>query len=365
MIRLNPEQMGKARSLLLDLLIRTHLVPNSRSETYVTPRSGYSLLSPYYDKIASELSRTIITSLSNRSFKFTEVDEAIRSITGRNFVFGNTPASADCEWTAKNDRTIARYLAWICAENKIYWNDLAYTEAERASMRESSIFAAALYDAECFVSQPVTKPKATSSRGASRTGATSATGTGPKSGYKTAGPQSAFVAGLIGKPGEKVSVSSSIIYCIVGDKTGTITPKAFIHPVENPSVGERAKINKAGLPIVKFGAGNGYTDLAIFSERAEDMERIYDALVRDGKAISKYSGVHVAKTKNDASGYFKVNTEFGPVLVKPTKLNEKLFTETLEAMCCEEAEDTLPLEESGGIEISDFNRFARDSKMYD
>lgn len=363
MIKLNPDQMGKARSLLLDLLIRTHLVPNSRSETYVTPRSGHSLLTPsYFDKIASELSRTIITSLSNRSFKFAEIDEAIHEIVSRNFVFGNTPASADCEWVAKNDKTIARYLAWICAENKIYWNDLAYTEAERVSMRERSIFAAALYEAECFVSQPVTKPKAASSKGTGRTGAT---GTGPKSGYKTAGPQSAFVAGLIGKPSEKVSVSSSIIYCIVGDKAGTITPKAFIHPVENPSVGEHARVNKAGLPIIKFGAGNGYTDLAIFSENAEDMERIYNALVKDGKAISKYSGVHVAKTRNDASGYFKVNTEFGPVLVKPTKLNEKLFTETLEAMCCEEAEDTLPLEESGGIEISDFNKFARDSKMYD
>jgi hypothetical protein len=362
MIRLNPEQMGRARSLLLDLLIRTHLVPNSRSETYANPRSGYSLLTPYFDKMASTLSRTIITSLLSRSFKFAEVDEAISSLTSRNFMFGDTPASTDCRWAAKNDKLIARYLAWTCAENKIYWNDLAYTEAERASMREKSIFAAALYEAECFVSQPSAKPKVARSKSAGKTGAA---GTGPKSDYKTAGPQSAFVAGLIGKPGEKVSVSSSIIYCIVGDKAGTITPKAFIHPVENPGVGERAKVNEAGLPIVKFGAGNGYTDLAIFSENAEDMERIYAALVKDGKAISKYSGVHVAKTRNDSSGYFKVNTEFGPVLVKPTKLNEKLFTETLEAMCCEEAADTLPLEESGGIEISDFNKFARDSKMYD
>jgi hypothetical protein len=303
-----------------------------------------------------------MTTIITRSFTFSQVDKCLDKLKTYKICFGPTPTADTCTWCIRNVAGAAKFLAWICEQNRIYWDDSAYTDSERAAWRSESLFAHYLHVAGCFASQPTktsgtTGTGSTGSAGAGSTRATS-TGSAPKRGYKSAGPQSAYVAGLVGKPGDKAPISDRYIYCIVGDKAGTITPKAFIHPVENPAIGERAKVNSAGLPIVKFGAGNGYTDLAIFSKTPDTMERILDSLRRDGKSLTKYSGVHVIRVKTDSSNYFRVNTEFGEVFVKSTKLNEKLFEE---ATAAEDA----PLAESSTPAIIDMDKFVRDSKMYD
>ena len=365
MIKLNAAQEGRAKSFLLDLCIRTRHAPNTRSESYITSRYGTPFLSDTFSKVSSEAAQIIIRAMSARTFNFKEVDEALSRIKSYSFSFGDTPTAEHCTWTIRNIAGAAKFLAWICAQNRIYWNDAAYTPAERETWRTESFFANYLFEAECFVSQPSRVKRATRAASAA-TDPSAGTGTGaagaPKSGYKSAGPQSAFVAGLIGKPGEKVTVSEPELYCIAGDKAGTIVPKAFIHPVENPAVGEFAKLNADGLPKIKFGAGNGYTDLAILSRDAATMENILAKM--PSHLTSKYSGVSVRRTRNDASGYFRVNTEFGEVLVKPTKLNEALFAEVFEAMSCE-ACDEKPLYEATDPKIIDMDSFIRDSKMYD
>ena len=197
----------------------------------------------------------------------------------------------------------------------------------------------------------------------------------PKSGYSNAGPQSKFVVGLVGAPGEKTMVASGKVYCIICDKEGKIIPNAFIHPVNNPDVGEKARVNADNKPIVKVGAGNGYTDLTIYTETQEAMTEIFNKL-NAAKAFDKYHNARVVEAKANKDGYFKVDTEYGEVLVKPTKLHEALFEEIFEAMNAtealkakelnEEAELAAYVEELASIPvIKNIDEFASYSAMYD
>lgn len=360
MIKLNAAQEDKAKSLLLDIWIRARQTANTRAEEYTNwTKYGYSILSSTHDTVGTAAALTIMQAITRRTFNFKEVDTALERLKDNRVSFGNSTKSTTCEWSIKNTAGAAKFLAWICQQNRIYWNDTAYTPSEREAFKTGSVFGYYLYEAECFVSQPsrAARTRTASTRAAGSSGGSSA----PKSGYKSAGPQSAYVAGLLSEPGKKETISSSVIFCITGEKAGTIIPKAFIHPVENSAVGERAKLNADGLPVVKFGAGNGYTDLAIFHPDKAVMDSIFASMESKG-LFSKYSGVSVRKTNNDGGGFFRVQSECGEVYVKTTKLNEKLFEDTFAEMIPVAEEE--PLIESGPV-ILNMDQFVRDSKMYD
>ena len=372
MLRLTADQIDRAKSFILDILICAGIASNTRSLDY-TSSSYYCILNPdTYDSFKSKYksaSVTIAHAITRRTFNFKEVDEALAMLKRTSAEFGTSPKAATCDWKIRLTKTAAKYIAWVCAQNKIYWDDTAYTPAERSEFVASSEFAAALYEAECFVSQPATvKRTRTTTVSDDGVSTTSATSGAPKSGYKSAGAQSANVAGLVSKPGEKEKISSSVVYCIIGAKAGAIIPNAFIHPVENPSVGAISRVNSAGLPIVKFGAGNGYTDITIYSPDKAFMESIMSKLSEKG-LLAKYTDVRVVGVKVNAGGYYRVNCEYGEVLIKPTKLNEQLFTEAFEEMkkAAESlVEDTTAEKAEQKTEaILDMNKFVRDSKMYD
>lgn len=367
MIRLTSSQLDRAKSFVLDLCICSGISSNTRTLEYANFYYCIFNLDSRYARTYKTAADTIMNAIKRRTFNFKEVDRALQQLKEYRASFGETPKSTTTDWTVKNIQTVAKYLAWACAENHIYWNDVAYTPAEREEFVSGSMFGAAIKDAECFATQPTTVVRtrsASTSSAASTSSVGGSTGVA-KSGYKGAGPQSANVAGLIGKPGEKTHPVTSGVYCIVGDKAGTIVPNAFIHPVNNSAVGEKARVNAVGQPTIKFGAGNGYTDLTIYSTDKTNMETIFDKL-KDKGLFSKYSGVHVAAVKTNAGGYFRVNSEYGEVLVKPTKLNEKLFEEIFEAMTYSEEKnvDLTELTEATRA-IEDIHKFVRDSKMYD
>ena len=225
------------------------------------------------------------------------------------------------------------------------------------------------------VDSSVTAAAPADTTAASAETATEADADGSKGGYKSAGPQSAYVAGLISKPGEKLKISSPYVYSILADKIGANQPKAFIHPVDNPKVGEKAKVNSKGLPVIKFGSGNGYTDIAIFSETQKGLEDIFAALKARG-VFDKYTHARIAAVANK-SDYYRVNTELGEVLIRTTKLNEKLITETIEEMYDDGSENIIieegvspaeiddTLQEEQIPEIYDIKQFARDMALYD
>lgn len=364
MIRLTSDQANRALSFMSDICIATGIVANTKPSTYTDTRYCIINADSSYSSTYKEAASTIIKCITRRTKNFNEVERAISTLKRYRARFGDTPTSDVTQWEIRKEETIAKYIAWFCAEQKLFWDDTSYDPEERKSLVESSYFAHALYDAECFVSQPTrtVRTRTAKAAGGDPTGAPGTPGV-PKSGYKSSGPQSANVAGLVGTPGEKVSAGTSTVFCIVAAKAGTIIPNAFITPVENPAAGVHAKVDASGLPVVKFGAGNGYTDLTIYSTSSSVMEEIRAKLGATG-LLAKYSDVHVAEVKANSSGYFKINTALGQVLVKPTKLNEKLFTEAFKEMCESANKDT----EFPSIDkdaISDIKQFVRDSKMYD
>ena len=330
MIKLSKSEQDKALSFMLDLCIRANIVPNTRAAGY--DAEEHSLLhgtetgaGRFYKRAADNITNVI----TKRTFDFMQVFDDLEGIVKRNTVFGTSKEATLPTWKPTSSDTLAQYLAWVCQEGGIYWDDIKYSPEERTAMiDEEGAFAKALNDAEVFASQPGKAVGASGTPSAAPAPkAAPAAGGAPKSGYKSAGPQSAFVKGLVGTPGEKLAAPSWRLFCIVADKTRATYPNAFIHPVENPDAGERAALNSAGLPIVKFGTGNAYTDLTIYSDDRAKMDEILSKISARG-ITSKYDNVHVAAVSSKPGNvYYKVNTEFGEVYVRATKLNEKLFKE--------------------------------------
>ena len=367
MIKFNEAQANKAYSVLLDLLIATDVVPNSRDGLYCNRYS--SILNASKIRYIKPYLTTIKNAIIRRTFNFSEIDSAFRTLYNQRVTFGDTPKADERNvWKPNRDTTLPKFIAYVCAKKNIFWDDTAYSKEEMDTIKADSLFARMLYEAECFVTQPLPKARRTTLVDPSTGSSGGSTSGAPKSGYKSSGPQSANVVGLVGAPGEKTTVSGKV-YTVIGDKKGAIVPNAFIHPVNNPDVGEKASVNSDGLPIVKFGAGNGYTDLTVYSEDESVMNTIKANLEAKG-ALDKYGKVaYIVSVKPNAGGYFKVNTEYGELLVKPTKLNEKLFEEIIEAMKATEA-DVKPEEENIDLDedipiIPNIKEFAALATLYD
>lgn len=154
-----------------------------------------------------------------------------------------------------------------------------------------------------------------------------ATSKQPKSNYKSSGPQSANVPALTGS-NVKQTLSGDV-YWIIADKTGKNLPHAFVHPVENPSVGEKAKLNSNGDCLVLFGSGNGYTDCTCFFKDNLEADTFLQKLIQSNSNAKQAQNLRVVKNKVDPNGYYEVSTEYGiNVYIKALKLNEELIEET-------------------------------------
>lgn len=367
MIKFNsPEKLNLAKSLLLDIFIKAGMITNTRSIGYTES---------YYTIIGSRSSNMINTCnsignfITRRTFNFTEIQRNTQNFVG--MYVGNTCNSESAEYRFSGGKFtttfVVKSIAWFCQENNIIWDDSPYTAEELQDFVNNNPLASLLYEGHCFASQDDLKAKKiktkpvvddTTSGGSTSSGGTSKA----KSGYKSAGSQLAYVKGLESTDKETFS---DLMYCIIGDKAGTITPMAFIHPVENKEVGETAKVGLDDLPYVKLGAGNGYTDLAIYSPDENVMKEILTSL-----DTSKYSNVRVVAVKPAGTGYFKIKTSASMggksqiVYVKPTKLNEHFFTECLDNEEKTTEEDPV-IESWEGGGILDIEDFVRESILHD
>ena len=184
----------------------------------------------------------------------------------------------------------------------------------------------ALHEAGCLGGTPAPVNAATPAASNTANSASSAgiaVKKAPVSSYKSSGPQSANVVGIINQGAGKQFYAIDL-FSIEADKIGANTPHAFIHPVENRAVGERARLDKAtGLPKILFGSGNGYTDCTIFFESLAAADTALIELQKDPDN-ARYKNMKVVKNKPGNKGYFKVNTALGEVLIKAVKLNETL-----------------------------------------
>ena len=163
----------------------------------------------------------------------------------------------------------------------------------------------------------------------------------PKNGYKQSGPQSGNVRDLrdasgvgVGTPGQKVVAKGSYIYKIVGDKTGSNTPNAFIKPLS-------ASGNAGGTNKVFISSGNGYTDCTCYFDDPNDAQKFLDEIIKNNRVPANVTGLRVVKNKADPNGYFVVGTEFGVCAISAKTLNEAI-NEALE----EKAERTVSWEKA-------------------
>jgi hypothetical protein len=367
MIKFNsPEKLNLAKSFLLDVFIKAGAITNTRSISYT--EDYYSIIGSRLTSVTNACNN-IVNFITRRTFNFTEIQRGAVNFEG--LYVGSTCNSETTDYAFPGGKFtpnfVAKSIAWFCQENNIIWDDSPYTADELQDFVNNNPLASLLYEGHCFASQDDLKAKKvktktvaddTSSGGSTVSGGISKA----KSGYKSAGSQLAYVKGL---EDTTKKTFSDYMYCIIGDKAGTITPMAFIHPVENKKVGETAKVGLDDLPYVKLGAGNGYTDLAIYSPDENVMKEILATL-----DTSKYSNVRVVAVKPASTGYFKIKTSASTggksqiVYVKPTKLNEHFFTECLDN---EEppAEDDTVIESWEGGGILDIEDFVKESILHD
>ena len=167
----------------------------------------------------------------------------------------------------------------------------------------------------------------TNNSGTSIAAKKAATGTGYVAGsYKSLGPQSQNVTILVGQPGDKIKVTTPTVAYVTGDKTGANTPTAFITPLQYSYTTRQTKSSvSSDAEKVKFGAANGYTDCTCFFADIKAANNFYDQCYL---RFNSSPNVHLASTKADPNGYFEVDTEFGPCLIKASKLNEEIMMDT-------------------------------------
>lgn len=222
----------------------------------------------------------------------------------------------------KNSATFASYLANFCAENQFYWDDSIRTPYELDEFKKTYL-GKALDDFGCFVSQPPEGTAPAKSRSSSSSASTPrSSGSGPLNNYKSTGPQSGNVRGLIGEPFKKIQFAG-YVFGIEGDNTKAQKVGAFAHIKPLSAVGKATD----GDNRVFLGSSNGYTDCKVYLEYMADA----DAFLQKCLAVApdNIQNLHVTKKHADPNGYYRVNTQFGPVLIAAQKLNEQL-TETLE-----------------------------------
>jgi hypothetical protein len=178
----------------------------------------------------------------------------------------------------------------------------------------------ACWEFGCFLSQrPDKKASAASKTRTPR--AAGAAGTAPKSGYKSSGPRSGDIKGLIGEPGKKTTFpSSTLLYVIVCESSKPKTQYVYIDPLAY-----RANPNR-----VKLGDPSGYSACKLFFDSIEAAEKAVKQIKATFDIPSHITDFIIKKQAADPNGYFAVATDVGNAFIKASKLNEEIVEEITE-----------------------------------
>ena len=260
--------------------------------------------------------KLICNEIKFRNFDFPKLDSALYSIA-RFVSFEQLHASG----TRKNltAAQIANIIASFCADQEIFWDDINThrTTVEMDTYR-MSILGKACWEFGCFLSQQADKK---TKKPAARTSTPRAAGAAPKSGYKSSGPRSGEIKGLLGKPGEKITFSSStIMYVIVCESSKPKTQYVYVDPISY----------KADPNMARLGDPSGYSACKLFFDKKEDAEFAITTIKSEYTIPDHITGFIVKRQGADANGYFKINTDLGPAYIKASKLNEEITEEMTE-----------------------------------
>jgi hypothetical protein len=284
-----------------------------------------------------DAARVICQEVKQREFNFIEVDRCIKSLSA--YILWRPLHTGGSKKLTENQ--IAHIIAAFCAEKEIFWDDVNTLKStvEMETFAKTTLGKACL-DFGCFLSQ---RMKTTTKAGVS--------GGAPKSGYKSSGPKSGVIKGLVGKPGEKI-MSSDYFYVIVADSAKKKTQFVFTDPLS-----PIAEVNK-----VRIGDPSGWSSCKLlFKTRPEAEEAIAMIERGDIRVPSDITGFTIKKSKPDANGYFKINTELGEVLIKASKLNEDAIKAITEGKSATKA----PTKKSRFPEIMDIDVYTEAMYRYE
>jgi hypothetical protein len=262
----------------------------------------------------NEEAKAISNEIKFRAFDFHKLDGAITRIA--NYVTFVPLHSYDAKKLTENQ--IANIIAAFCKEHEIFWDDVntLKTTVEIETYRKS-ILGNACWNFECFLSQQKDKKSSVSRASATRT-IDPATGKAvPKSDYKSSGPKSGLVKGLVGDPGEKTFLHEycSLVFVIQCDSTKTKKQYVYVSPLVSSNV--------------KLGDPSGYSDCKLFFTSAHAAEDFISKIKSSKSYPSHITGFTVAKQKPDKNGYFLIATDLGNSFIKASKLNEELEDDSI------------------------------------
>ena len=294
---------------------------------------------------------TICNEIKFRKFNFSTVDAAINNIAlycSFDDLHGD-PLGGIRRHGVKAGQ-IANIIAAFCAEHEIYWDDVntLRTSTEVETYRKS-LLGGACWNFGCFLSQQADKK---SSRKTTRTSRSATGKTAPMSGYKSSGPKSGIIKGLLGEPGEKVKLSSTEnMYTLKCKSTKTKEQFVFIDPLRTV----------ASPNVIRFGDPSGYSACKLFFNDIDDAHTAIEKIVEGSFKIPvDITGIEIKKQKVDLNGYFLVATEIGPAYIKASKLNEAI-KEALE----ESTTDTVKKHTSRFPEIKDIDVYSEAMFRYE
>jgi hypothetical protein len=182
---------------------------------------------------------------------------------------------------------------------------------------------------KCFTSQysAVTQVSKTASAGSTTSTATSTATPGqPQNNFKSRGALSNVAIDLIGTPGQKEHLSTPI-YCINGVDANNVVLEdtAYIRPVEADAKSQaKYTINNTNKVLFGKAKGYGYCQVYFTDKQAAD-DFCAQLVASNPKVNSNITVIRVCQLKSAlANGYFKIGTEYGPVYISASKLNESI-----------------------------------------
>lgn len=212
---------------------------------------------------------------------------------------------------------VANALAWMCKVNEIYWDDTS-TTSYRVDYFKKSYLGKALWDFECFATQPKTTTSGSTTSSTSNTNTsrkTSTSTTSSSSKYQNRGQLSSVARDMISKPGDKFTVNGPDVFYIRDTVTQSKKPiRAYIKPV-NPN----AEIN--GTNKVFVGNSNNWGDVTCFFETQTEATEFMQKIINSGAYSEPLS---VVSKKAESNGYFAINTNLGKCIIRAFDLNEEV-----------------------------------------
>lgn len=333
MAQLNPDQIANAQSWLHDIFVSGGIYPTPKR---VLPTDDYYCMYGNGKHRNQNARLRVITNAKElcEIIKTRKVDTKVFLRIGELLDFFATESFLKTLGTAdywdhikKNANTLAKYIGWFCSEYEFLWDDSAASTYEMEEIYNTQI-GKALKSFKCFTSQHNTPAKTKTAKTTSTSSnSTSTTTPGqPQNGFKARGGLSSVAVDLLSAPGQKEYLSTPI-YCVNGvDAAGTVVEDtAYIRPVEADAKSQaKYTINNTNKVLFGKAKGYGYCQVYFTDKQAAD-DFCMKLIASNPKVNSNIALIKVCQLKSALSnGYFKIGTEYGPVYISASKLNESI-----------------------------------------